>query len=146
MNKLTIALADNAVYVDGIAIVGLDLSFVPSDVHALQWTTDNGRIERVGQSDELIQSLPDWANQALALWNTTKAQLEAPVVLTDEQKIAAIKLNASSLLASSDWTMLGDVALTNKSDWTNYRAQLRAIVQNPQLNSVIPTLPQEIWS
>jgi hypothetical protein len=146
MNKLSIVPNDFAVYVDGIAIVGLDLSFVPFDVHALQWNKDNGTIERFGQADEIIQTLPDWANQALDLWTTTKHQIDNPPPPTDDEKKAALAGQAIGLLNESDWTMLPDVTLTNKTEWQSYRATLRMIAQNPQVTSIIPTKPQEIWA
>jgi len=146
MNKLSIVPGDNTVYVDGIAIVGLDLSFVPADVHALQWYETSGWIERIGQNDEKLEGLPDWANQAFDLWTATKQQIDNPPPPTDDEKKSALAAQAIGLLNESDWTMLPDVTLTNKVDWQSYRATLRMIAQNPQLNSIFPTKPQEIWA
>lgn len=72
MNKLSIVPIDSAVYVDGEVMFGIDLSFVPADIHALQWQNTAGWIERKGQADEIIEILPDWANQAITLWTQAK--------------------------------------------------------------------------
>ena len=81
--KLTIIREDSVVYVDNFAIYNIDLSFVPSNVHALQWKVDLGWIEFVENSDftkpqnETITELPDWATTAYNAWLTKKAQLDA---------------------------------------------------------------------
>lgn len=64
------------------------------------------------------------------------------------------KTQASGLLSATDWVELGDVAnpsnppyLVNKSEFTTYRAQLRAIAVNPPvLVEVWPTKPVEVWA
>jgi hypothetical protein len=146
MNKLSIVPADFAVYVDSVAVVGLGLSMVPADVHALQWMNNSGWIERIGQADEPITELPDWANQCVTMWNDVMNAPIPVIVLTDDQKKNNAKLQAMSLIQSSDWTMLPDVNLTNKADWTTYRAALRVIINNPQVDQVFPTLPPENWA
>jgi hypothetical protein len=80
MNRLTVVPADEAVYVDGFGYLGFDLSFVPSDVHALQWDGEEGWIERKGQRDEMISTLPDWATQAQALWQAHHDEVMNPPV------------------------------------------------------------------
>ena len=71
--KLTIIREDGAVYQDGIARSNLNLSFVPSNVHALQWNNDKGWIEYSEDSDgnkqnnDKIDVLPEWANTANTL-------------------------------------------------------------------------------
>lgn len=68
--KLTIIKNDGAVYKDGLSYANLDLSQMPSDVHALQWDTDKGHIEFVNnvKANEEITDLPLWANDALEKW------------------------------------------------------------------------------
>lgn len=150
MNKLTIIRGDSAVYIDGRALSGLDMSIVPTNVHALQWNaiTNTGTIEIIGQADEVITALPSWANTCVVNWNTLQEQLANPVLSTptEAEKIATIKQHAISLLKESDWSMLTDVSIVNKADWIMYRTLLRTIAQNPQLDSVIPTKPEEVWS
>ncbi|NDD84883.1 hypothetical protein EBZ38_11530 [bacterium] len=56
------------------------------------------------------------------------------------------KSKAKYLIAKSDWSVLPDVKLQNKSDFENYRSQLRELIINPIENSIFPTEPQPIWS
>ena len=68
MNRLTIIPSDGAVYTDTYVVLGLDLSFIPSNVHALQW--NNGAenwIEYTDSPNETITELPAWATQAQTL-------------------------------------------------------------------------------
>lgn len=81
--KLTIIPSDGTVYVDNFAIHNIDLSFVPSNIHALQWKVDLGWIEFVENSDfikpqnEIINELPVWANSAYNAWLNAKTEMEA---------------------------------------------------------------------
>jgi hypothetical protein len=81
--KLTIIPSDKTVYVDNYSLGNLDLSFVPSNVHALQWKNDLGWIEFVENDDftkpqnETINQLPNWANSAHNAWIEEKIRLDA---------------------------------------------------------------------
>jgi hypothetical protein len=83
--KLTIIRGDGAVYKDGISYLHLDLTAVPSDIHALQFNdaTNKGWIEFVmtdeGQKppNEAITALPSWAITALTKWEEAKVTEEA---------------------------------------------------------------------
>jgi hypothetical protein len=52
---------------------------------------------------------------------------------------------AKTLLASSDWSVLPDVNISNKADFESYRAQLRTLMFNPVAEPVFPTEPQPAW-
>lgn len=57
------------------------------------------------------------------------------------------KAQAERLLQDSDWSQMPDVALVNKSDWTNYRSDVRAIAINPPVAvTEWPVKPEEIWA
>ena len=80
--RLTIIPADGAVYKDALSYSGLDLSFVPADIHALQWYDTYGEVEFKRQlvdgqvvhpQNEIITVLPDWANQAVVKWDEAEA-------------------------------------------------------------------------
>lgn len=78
--KLTIIVDDQAVYKNKVSFEPVDLSAIPSNVHALQFDTETntGHIEFKNSSNEAITVLPDWAVTAsekydiawLALGNT----------------------------------------------------------------------------
>jgi hypothetical protein len=89
--KLTIIPVDNAVYKDGVSYSNLDLSSVPSDVHALQFnnTSNTGWIEFISTTpNEEITELPTWAITAMTKWDEAKAKAEA------EAKAEAARLAA----------------------------------------------------
>jgi len=83
--KLSIIPIDGAVYKDGYSYSGLNLSFVPSNVHALQWKDTKGWIEFVDNDDgtkpqnEAITELPSWANACVTKWDEAKAAEEAAI-------------------------------------------------------------------
>ena len=76
--NLVIIPSDGAVYVDGYSFPDLDLSNVPSDVHALQWKNTKGWIEFKDLDDDtkpqnqVITELPSWANTCKAKWDEAK--------------------------------------------------------------------------
>ena len=89
--KLTIIPVDNAVYKDGVSHSGLDLSSVPSDVHALQFnnTSNTGWIEFTSITpNEEITELPTWAITAMTKWDKAKAEAEVEAArLAAEQAV-----------------------------------------------------------
>lgn len=79
--KITIIPIDSTVYKDEVSFSKLDLSFVPTDVHALQFNdaTSKGWIEFKDDdfgnkpSNQPITALPAWANTCLTKWDEAKA-------------------------------------------------------------------------
>lgn len=62
---------------------------------------------------------------------------------TDETQWVIVRNQREVLLASSDWTQLPDVQISNKSDWVAYRQELRNITtQSDPFNIIWPTPPQ----
>ena len=60
---------------------------------------------------------------------------------------------AKALLVATDYTQLGDVAITNEAEFTAYRAQLRAIIiqvantgQDLDESNLPTVAPKPIWS
>ena len=62
------------------------------------------------------------------------------------QKKQNCKNQAKQLIASTDWSVLPDVNITNKSEFENYRTQLRNLILNPVENPIFPIEPNPIWS
>lgn len=93
--RLTIIPVDGFVSVDGVnKFAPLDLSScsIPSDVHALQWYDTKGWIEFSDDNDpftpkpanELIKSLPSWANACVQVWNDyVPPVIEEPIEVTE---------------------------------------------------------------
>ena len=83
--NLTIINEDNAVYVDGMALAGLNLTTtnIPENVHALQWKVNLGWVEFKDNVDgtkpanEVISKLPVWANNCVTVFNNQVAANQA---------------------------------------------------------------------
>ena len=90
--KLTIIPSDGAVYKDGTSYSGLDLTAIPSNVHALQFNdaSNAGWIEFTQDDfgskapNEKITSLPDWALTAATKWDEAKAAEEAAIAAAEQ--------------------------------------------------------------
>lgn len=89
--RLTIVPEDGAVYKDGLSFSNLDLSFIPSNIHALQWYDLFGEVEFktsfvdgvvIKPSNSVITELPTWAVQALTVWQEA---YDASLVVEDPE-------------------------------------------------------------
>lgn len=86
--RVTIIPDDGFVSVDGLGFVALDLSFMPSEIHAVQWYHNEGDVEyrdARGRStrNETITDLTLYA-QALNVWRAAKAQAEVEAAQTTQ--------------------------------------------------------------
>jgi hypothetical protein len=147
--RLTIIPEDKSVGKDGKFYVNLSLDSanIPSNIHALQWGGDAGWIEfKSTEPNEDISELPGWAVKCVEIWDEVEYLVQNPPPPTPDEIKAKIKSEAESLLQQSDWTMLQDVELLNKTEWAKYRSQLRAIALNPQVDSAFPDRPPEVWA
>lgn len=77
--KLTIIPDDASVYKDKASWQGVDLSTVPTNVHALQFddATNTGHIEFKDSPNQDITELPDWAVTAANNYDTVIAAYNA---------------------------------------------------------------------
>lgn len=72
--RLSIVVDDSMVSIDGVACFDIDLSFMPSNVHAVQWYGSSGELElkdlETGKivSNLAIDSLEPY-QQAIDSWN-----------------------------------------------------------------------------
>jgi hypothetical protein len=76
--------------------------------------------------------------------NGNEVAYDLSAVTTQAQKDSC-KAQAKALLAASDWSVLPDVGLTNKTDFESYRATLRNLALNPVENPTFPTEPTPVW-
>lgn len=56
------------------------------------------------------------------------------------------KSNAKTLISNSDWSVLSDVQIQNKSEFIAYREILRNYILNPVENPIFPPEPSPIWT
>lgn len=99
MSRITIINEDKAMYIDGEAYSNLDVSSMPSELHALQWFDTFGHIEffthpdGTTQANEAITELPSWVNPIKIEWDKAKAakeqqDLEHEVFLNQVKSVA----------------------------------------------------------
>jgi hypothetical protein len=88
MMRVTIIKDDNSVLIDGEGYGNLDLSFMDSTIHAVQWYDTHGEIERKDPvtkrmtSNEEISSFDEF-QPAIDAWQVKKDEIAAR--LTSEQ-------------------------------------------------------------
>ena len=73
------------------------------------------------------------------------------MIIVDQKKLSEFKKNnckeeSKKRISSSDWSVLPDVNITNKSDFENYRSILRNLIINPIEDPIFPIEPNPIWS
>ena len=93
--RVTIVPVDGLVNIDGLRYLGLDLSFIPNNVHAVQWYDTYGEVEIkdpvTGKmiSNDDINSLDSY-QPAIDAWNSAKLAEEAAAVKkAEEDRMAA---------------------------------------------------------
>lgn len=65
--------------------------------------------------------------------------------LTEEEPFKNCKDEAKRRIASSDWSVLPDVGISNVTEFETYRAVLRELIKNPVANPSFPTEPEPVW-
>lgn len=131
MNRLTIIPEDKTIYVDQVALFDFDLSFIPSDVHALQWSNGTGWIEYKSQDSESINQLPDWANQAIDLWQNKMDEINAepiPQEPTTEDFTIAIKHHLHTKAQEKNYESEYSISSYTSSDNAQWKAEADAFV------------------
>ena len=75
--------------------------------------------------------LVDGVQIELTAQEITQRQAEATAWANGafDRAIAGLRQKRNSLIASSDWTVLSDSPLTNKTAWLEYRQDLRDITE-----------------
>jgi len=73
------------------------------------------------------------------------------MIVVNQEKLSKLKKSeceakAKELISKSDWSVLPDVNLQNKSEFQNYRSILRNLILNPIENPIFPIEPTPIWS
>lgn len=86
----------------------------------------------------------DWLDDST---KPTKKELDSKSQETiSELKKDNCKNQAKLFIANSDWSVLPDVSITNKSDFENYRSILRNLIINPIEDPIFPIEPNPKWS
>ena len=78
--RLTIIPCDKSVYIDGVAYLDIDMTWIPTiegkEIHAVQWSNDEGEIEFVGNFQNLKIETLGVFEKAIKLWKVQKEKSE----------------------------------------------------------------------
>ena len=146
--RLTVVPSDKIIIKDGKEYKVTDLSYLDSNIHAIQWYDDKGEIEYVdGTSNLAITDITPY-NQCVTDWEAAKTKEAEANVYTDEQWQNWFREIRDELLLDSDWTQVSDNKLSDskKTEWQTYRQKLRDITNGlttvDEVNAVSwPTKP-----
>jgi hypothetical protein len=160
--RLTIVPEDKLISIDNHSLLGMkeNLSWIPSNIHAVQWYETWGEVEyNDGSPNEKIEEL--------GIYQQAVIDHQNEIQRIEDEKIAAeivaenardywkeLRVIRNFNLQECDWTQIPDAPLsdTQKTEWQNYRQLLRNLPENIQdpkplvldsSHSDWPTKPQE---
>ena len=127
---------------------GTDMSWIPSDVHAVHWDGSSGEIEyNDGKANLDITSIGIYSQAETTFNNEIQRRKDLDDEYLNSSTFLWMKLRSErdNLLLSSDFTQLGDIGLSEskKTEWINYRQALRDLPANTSdpANPNWPTKP-----
>ena len=115
--------------------IGTDMSWIPSDVHAVHWDGSSGEIEyNDGKANLDITSIGIYSQAETTFNNEIQRRKDLDDEYVNSSTFLWMKLRSErdNLLLSSDFTQLGDIGLSEskKTEWINYRQALRDLPAN----------------
>ena len=115
--------------------IGTDMSWIPSDVHAVHWDGSSGEIEyNDGKPNLEITSIGIYSQAETTFNNEIQRKKDLDDEYLNSSTFLWMKLRSErdNLLLSSDFTQLGDIGLSEskKTEWINYRQALRDLPAN----------------
>ena len=118
-----------------ISGIGTDMSWIPSDVHAVHWDGSSGEIEyNDGKANLDITSIGIYSQAETTFNNEIQRRKDLDDEYLNSSTFLWMKLRSErdNLLLSSDFTQLGDIGLSEskKTEWINYRQSLRDLPTN----------------
>lgn len=131
--RLIIIPSDKFISIDGQGLLDIeqDLSWIPPDVHAVQWYDTWGEVE---YKDET----PNLRIEELGIFEQAVEDLNNEIVRIEQAAEAArdywseLRTLRDQRLTESDWTQVADAPLTEeqKIAWQSYRQALRDLPEN----------------
>ena len=148
--SLVIIVSDKTIGIGTTIIsgIGTDLSWIPSDVHAVHWNGSSGEIEyNDGKANLGITSIGIYSQAETSFNNEIQRQKDLGDASVSQSSLLWEKLRneRDNLLLFSDFTQLGDIGLSDskKAEWVTYRKALRDLPANTSdpANPTWPTKP-----
>jgi hypothetical protein len=133
--RITIITEDKAIGIDGQFLIGIeeDMSWIPNDVHAVQWYHDHGEVEYVDTRPNLqIESLGIYSKAITTFEYELRSRKQKEI---DEELQFELTRDYSwelrnirnTMLKDSDWVFLPDSPIKTEDleAWITYRQLLR---------------------
>ena len=131
-----------------ISGIGTDMSWIPSNVHAVHWDGSSGEIEyNDGTANLGITSIGIYSQADTTFNNEIQRRKDLNDEFINSSSFLWMKLRneRDNLLLFSDFTQLADIGLTDskKAEWVTYRKSLRDLPANTSdpANPTWPTKP-----
>ena len=85
-----------------------------------------------------------WLDNSIA--KPTEQEVNAEIArLTTEEPFELCKVESKKRIAATDWSVLPDVSISNRTEFETYRAELRVLIITPVANPSYPVEPQPVW-
>ena len=145
--SLTIVTPDKAIGIGSTFIsgIGTDMSWIPTDVHAVHWDGSTGEIEyNDGKPNATISEIGIYSQAETTLNNEIKRLDDLSPVHTTSYQWEVLRNQRTDKLLFCDWTQGNDSPLSNskKTEWATYRQALRDLPANTS-DPKNPTWPSE---
>ena len=134
--RITIIPSDKTIGIDGDFLLSIqqDISWVPENIHAVQWYNTWGEVEYTDSSpNERIEELGIY-QQAVIDFNNELKRIEDERIAIEASRDywEELRYLRNQRLTQSDWTQVYDAPLTElqKTAWQTYRQQLRDLPEN----------------
>lgn len=134
--RITLIPSDKTIAIDNefYRNIEQDFSWIPSNIHAVQWYDTWGEIEYIdGSPNKRIEELGIFEQAVLDFNNEKKRIIDEKVARQAARDYwAEIRSIRDNLLWMCDWTQNPDSPLTEekKLAWKTYRQQLRDLPEN----------------
>jgi len=145
--SLTIVTPDKAIGIGSTFIsgIGTDMSWIPTDVHAVHWDGSTGEIEyNDGKPNTTISEIGIYSQAETTLNNEIKRLDDLSPVNTTSYQWEILRNQRDDKLLFCDWTQGNDTPLgsSKKTEWATYRQALRDLPANTS-DPKNPTWPTE---
>ena len=125
--RLTIVPEDKVIIIDGDGVhcSHVDLSWIPTDAHVIQWNDTKGHIEHLDKPPTDITELGIY--QQAVTDHANEKTLAAAALEAARNHLQEVKDYRNAQLVWSEWTRLDDITIAadKKAEWATYRQALR---------------------
>lgn len=150
--RITIVTSNNHILINGqgLSDIQQDLSWIPSNVHAVQWYDTYGEVEYTdGTPNEIIEELGIYEQAIDDYTNETQRLINEELLIESLRDYSKdFRIFRNERLLESDWTQLADTQLTQekKEEWRLYRQELRDLPKNIEdLKPLVVNLSHPDW-